>query len=142
MSDSGGIEVVKTSPFYRTRPLGRTGQNWFLNAAVLIETKFEPLELLEKLLDIEQDMGRVRKAKWGPRVIDLDILFYGREEINTENLKVPHPYLPERRFVLMPLLDIAPDWVHPASGLTPAEMLSTLPEQGQEVLKWRALSAS
>jgi 2-amino-4-hydroxy-6-hydroxymethyldihydropteridine diphosphokinase len=142
LSGLDGIEVVKTSPFYMTRPQDRTGQNWFLNAAVLIETKLKALELLEKLLDIEQEMGRVRKAKWGPRVIDLDILFYGREVINTENFKVPHPYLPERRFVLIPLLDIAPDWVHPASGLTPAKMLSVLPEQGQEVFKWWALSAS
>ncbi len=138
MSGQGGIEIVKTSPFYRTRPQGRTGQNWFLNAAVLIETRFEAPKLLEKLLEIEREMGRVRNDKWGPRVIDLDILFYGREVINTENLKVPHPYLAERRFVLMPLLDIAPDWVHPASELTPAEMLSVLPEQGQEVFKFSA----
>ena len=136
MRSLDGVEVVKISPFYRTRPQGRTDQNWFLNAAVLIETRFEALKLLEKLLDIEQEMGRVRKDKWGPRMIDLDILFYSREVINTENLKVPHPYLAERRFVLMPLLDIAPDWVHPASELTPAEMLSVLPEQGQEVFKF------
>ncbi|MBW2623441.1 MAG: 2-amino-4-hydroxy-6-hydroxymethyldihydropteridine diphosphokinase [Deltaproteobacteria bacterium] len=130
-----GIDVLKTSSFYMTRPQDLQNQDWFLNVAVLLETNVEAPELLDKLLAIEQDMGRVRKDKWGPRVIDLDILFYGQEVIDKENLQVPHSYLPQRRFVLIPLLDIAPDWVHPASGLTPAEMLAVLPERGQEVIK-------
>jgi 2-amino-4-hydroxy-6-hydroxymethyldihydropteridine diphosphokinase len=135
LSSLEGIDVIKTSSFYMTRPQARTDQDWFLNAAVLLKTNIKAPELLDKLLTIEQDMGRIRKDKWGPRAIDLDILFYGREVIDKENLRVPHPYLPQRRFVLIPLLEIAPDWVHPTSGLTPAEMLAVLPERGQEVIK-------
>ena len=135
LSSLDRIDVVKTSSFYRTRPQGRTDQDWFLNAAVLLKTSFNAPELLDKLLAVEQDMGRIRQEKWGPRVIDLDILFYGREVIDTENLRVPHPYLPQRRFVLIPLLEIVPDWVHPESGLSLAEMLAVLPEKGQEVIK-------
>jgi len=135
LSGLDAIDVVKMSSFYMTRPQGRTDQNWFLNAAVLLQTNIEASELLDILLAIEQGMGRVRKDKWGPRVIDLDILFYGQEVIDEENLRVPHPYLHQRRFVLIPLRDVAPDWTHPVSGLTPAEMLAGLPEQGQEVTK-------
>ncbi|MBW1708556.1 MAG: 2-amino-4-hydroxy-6-hydroxymethyldihydropteridine diphosphokinase [Deltaproteobacteria bacterium] len=131
----GNTALVKVSPFYSTRPVGQTGQDWFLNAAALIETGMTPQELMKALLMIEQEMGRERVTKWGPRLIDLDILFFGQKVIEENNLTVPHPYLSQRRFVLLPLNDIAPEWVHPVLKQTPEEMLARLPEEGQEAFR-------
>ena len=124
--------LVRASRFYQTEPVGKTDQDWFVNAAALIETGLSPRALLEALLSIENRAGRVRTEKWGPRLIDLDLLFYDDLIIEEEGLVVPHPYMPERRFVLAPLSEVAPDWVHPVLGLTPAEMLARAPVQGQE----------
>ncbi|MBW2084774.1 MAG: 2-amino-4-hydroxy-6-hydroxymethyldihydropteridine diphosphokinase, partial [Deltaproteobacteria bacterium] len=127
--------VLKVSHYYLTQPLGRTDQDWFLNAAVLLDTKLRPRQLLQEILRIEQEMGRVRKEKWEPRLIDLDVLFLGQEVIEEKDLQIPHPHLSQRRFVLLPLAEIAPKWVHPVLKLTPGEMLNQLSKEGQEAIR-------
>ena len=120
--------VLATSSFYDTAPVGYLDQPRFLNAAVLIETALEPLELLERLLAIERTMGRDRSltvAK-GPRVIDLDLILFGDIVMQTEALVLPHPAMRERRFVLEPLAEIAPGMVNPVTGKTIQELLGAL----------------
>ena len=106
-------KVTSKSSILETEPFGYTEQDMFLNACIEIKTLFTPQELLEKLLTIELEMGRVRTIKWGPRVIDIDILFFDDEIIQDKNLCVPHPWICERMFVLEPLCEIAPNLVHP-----------------------------
>ncbi|MBI2541443.1 2-amino-4-hydroxy-6-hydroxymethyldihydropteridine diphosphokinase [Candidatus Woesearchaeota archaeon] len=106
-------KILKKSSLYETEPVGYREQDWFLNCAIEIETKLEPLELLEFLQSIEKKMGRIKKIKNGPRIIDMDILFYDNLFINEKNLIIPHPRLHERLFVLEPLKEIAPYFVHP-----------------------------
>lgn len=130
-----GTMLTAVSGFYETRPVGYTEQEWFINAAARLETSLSPREVVEALLGIERKMGRVRTEKWGPRLIDLDLLFYDRLTIDEPGLAVPHPLMDQRRFVLVPLADVAPEWEHPVLGLTPGRMLARLPEAGQEVLK-------
>lgn len=130
-----GSRLTAVSPFYKTQPVGQIDQDWFVNAAALIETALSPRELLKALLGIEREMGRVRTEKWGPRLIDLDLLFFGQQIIDEPDLEAPHPRLDKRRFVLKPLSDVTPDWVHPVLGLTPGEMLARLAEDGQEVVR-------
>ncbi len=128
-----GNRLLRCSPFYSTEPLGEKNQNWFINAAAAMETHMPPRSYLDFLLSIEKRMGRERKEPWGPRVIDLDLLFYGEEMIDEEGMKIPHPRLQERRFVLVPLHDIAPDWVHPRLHKTVSQMLAELKEGGKVV---------
>ena len=101
-----GIVVRRLSPVYETDPVGYTDQPAFLNMAAAIGTELEPLDLLRALLAIEREMGRVRKVRWGPRTIDLDLLLYGGVTMNTDELTLPHPRMGERAFVLVPLRDI------------------------------------
>jgi 2-amino-4-hydroxy-6-hydroxymethyldihydropteridine diphosphokinase len=128
--------VVEVSPFYRTEPVGKKDQGWFVNAVAALETSRSPRELLEFIQTVEHEMGRGRKEKWGPRIIDLDILFYDDQIIRAEDLVVPHPRLHERRFILTPLNDIAPDLRHPLLNQSIAEILSKLPE-GEKVILLR-----
>lgn len=128
-------ELLAESAHYLTAPQGVKDQDWFLNSAVLVKTGLSPEFFLKGLLDIELEMGRTRELKWGPRLIDLDILFWGSAVIDEDNLKVPHPFLADRRFALLPLNDIAPDWRHPELNQTPAEMLTKIPDQGQEAVR-------
>ena len=107
------IKVTAQSTILETEPFGYTEQDMFLNACIEIKTLFIPQELLEKLLNIELEMGRVRTIKWGPRIIDIDILFFDDEIIQDKNLAVPHPWISERMFVLEPLCEIAPNLIHP-----------------------------
>lgn len=106
-------KITAQSTILETEPFGYTEQDMFLNACIEIKTLFTPQELLEKLLNIELEMGRVRTIKWGPRIIDIDILFFDDEIIQDKNLAVPHPWISERMFVLEPLCEIAPNLVHP-----------------------------
>jgi 2-amino-4-hydroxy-6-hydroxymethyldihydropteridine diphosphokinase len=118
------IEVVRVSSFYRTKPVGPIEQQWFINGVVECLTELEPEELLKMLMGIEADFGRIRSSKWGPRTLDLDILFYGDRLISLPHLEVPHPRIQERLFVLMPLAEIAPSLVHPGCGSSVQDLLT------------------
>lgn len=119
-----GNKVLAVSSFYKTEPVGEVEQDWFINAVVKIETGLIPRELLKTLLDIERNLGRIREIKWGPRIIDLDILLYDDLVIEEEGLAVPHPHLHERGFALTPLAEIAPGYVHPRLKKSISEILS------------------
>ena len=108
-----GVEVVKVSTFICTEPYGVTDQPQFLNAVCQVRTSLEPLALLHTLLGIEQEMGRVRLRYWGERNIDLDLLLYEDVVMDTPELKLPHPDMQNRDFVLLPLFEIAPELIHP-----------------------------
>ncbi|MCZ7407196.1 2-amino-4-hydroxy-6-hydroxymethyldihydropteridine diphosphokinase [Parvimonas micra] len=113
MMNERGVSVKKVSTYIETEPYGYTEQDNFVNAVCIAETKLSPRELLETLLKIELEMGRVRIIKWGPRIIDLDILFYEDLIIDEEDLKVPHIEIQKRSFVLEPMNEISPDKIHP-----------------------------
>ena len=108
-----GVEIVKTSTFISTEPYGVTDQPTFLNGVCEVRTSLEPLALLHTLLEIEQEMGRVRLRHWGERNIDLDLLLYEDVVMDTPRLILPHPDMQNRDFVLLPLAEIAPELVHP-----------------------------
>jgi 2-amino-4-hydroxy-6-hydroxymethyldihydropteridine diphosphokinase len=127
-------KVIGISKLYWTEPVGVDGQGWYVNCAASISTKVFPQALMEGLLAIEKHMGRVREeGRWMPRVIDLDILLYGREIIHEENLTVPHPLMHIRRFVMVPMVDLAPDLDHPSLGKSMSELLQNISEDGQVV---------
>ena len=105
--------ILKPSSIYRTEAWGNTDQPDFYNQVLEINTDLEPHALLDTILKIEKDLGRVRAEKWGPRLTDIDILFYEDKVIHSESLSIPHPGLPFRRFTLVPLNEIAPDIIHP-----------------------------
>ena len=120
-------KVTGLSPFYETSPVGLAEQPAFYNAVLRLQTALSPHELLERLLRIETDFfGRTRTILWGPRRVDLDLLLHGGSIISDDRLKVPHPRMSERRFVLQPLCDIAPDLVHPVLKKSIAELLGAL----------------
>ncbi len=111
-----GIESAELSSIYETAPVGLTDQAYFLNAAARVVTSLSPEQLLAACQEIEQELGRVRTVRWGPRTADLDILLYNGERINTEELVIPHPRMHERAFVLIPLTELAPDCKDPVTG--------------------------
>jgi len=131
-------KILRISSLYETEPIGFKKQDWFLNCAIEIETEFEPLELLNFLQSIEKKMGRVKTIKNGPRIIDLDILFYDNKIINEKGLAVPHPRLHERLFVLEPLKEICSDFVHPVLKKSISE-LHSLVNKSQFVMQLRNL---
>ena len=118
--------VVEISSIYETQSWGKTDDPDYLNQVVTLKTEIPAPELLHKILDIELVLGRKREEKWGPRTIDIDILFYGDEIIDTEELKVPHPELHNRRFTLEPLAEIAPHLIHPVLKKTILAMKNEL----------------
>ena len=126
MMNERGVSVKKVSTYIETEPYGYTEQDNFVNAVCIAKTKLSPRELLEVLLKIELDMGRVRIIKWGPRIIDLDILFYEDLIIDEEDLKVPHIEIQKRSFVLEPVNEISPDKIHPVFKKTVHQLLLDL----------------
>jgi 2-amino-4-hydroxy-6-hydroxymethyldihydropteridine diphosphokinase len=126
--------VIAVSSFYETEPVEVTDQAWFLNAAVALETSHTPEALMRKLLEFEREMGRERIQKKGPRTIDLDIVLFGDVSVNSATLTIPHPAMHLRRFVLEPLVEIAPEAWHPGLKKTARELLAELPA-GQIVRK-------
>ena len=137
--NSAGIGVLRQSSFYVTEPVDAPGQAWFLNAVVEAETSLLPLQLLHALLRIERELGRRRITPHAPRTIDLDILFYGSSVIHSKELQVPHPRLSERRFVLVPLAQIAPEFRHPVLHKSVTQLLAETPDRS-EVRLWHAVA--
>jgi 2-amino-4-hydroxy-6-hydroxymethyldihydropteridine diphosphokinase len=129
-------KLLAQSSLFKTQPIGYTSQDWFVNGVIKIETELEPLALLRILKAIESRMGRAKTVRWGPRVIDLDILFFDEEEIKTEEVQIPHPSLHERQFVLIPLAEIDRNLIHPVLKKKVRELLEGLKEnQGVERLQ-------
>jgi 2-amino-4-hydroxy-6-hydroxymethyldihydropteridine diphosphokinase len=124
-----GVDVTRISSMFETEPVDYLDQPWFLNCAVEAETELPAVALLKALWQIEADMGSKKLVSKGPRLIDLDILLYDDETIDTAELQVPHPRMHLRRFVLEPLAEIAPNVRHPVYGLSAAEMLAHLPDK-------------
>lgn len=120
------VEVTRVSTFYRNPPLGPEDQPWYVNAAARVRTRLGPEELLRLLQEVETAMGRVRGERWGPRLIDLDLLLYNGEVILAPNLVVPHPEMHRRVFVLAPLAEIAPQAWHPVMQKSVGDLLSEL----------------
>jgi 2-amino-4-hydroxy-6-hydroxymethyldihydropteridine diphosphokinase len=130
-----GNRIVRQSSWYETAPVGMADPERFINGVFLLETTWHPRQLLERLLHIENKLGRKREGKWGPRTIDLDILLFDDQLIREVDLSVPHPEMEKRRFVLEPLTEIAPDLVHPVLKKTVAEMKQGLNDPAQDCKK-------
>ncbi|MGA7624611.1 MAG: 2-amino-4-hydroxy-6-hydroxymethyldihydropteridine diphosphokinase [Candidatus Acidiferrales bacterium] len=130
-----GIRLMKQSSLYETEPVELRAQEWFLNSVIEVETNKTPQELMHQVLEIERGMGRIRTAPKGPRIIDMDILLYGLRTVREPNLEIPHPRMADRRFVLVPFAEIAPDAVHPTYKKTIAELLAETPDSS-EVRMW------
>jgi 2-amino-4-hydroxy-6-hydroxymethyldihydropteridine diphosphokinase len=124
------VQVVARSPIFETEPWGIVNQPDFLNMVVRVETELDPHSLLTYLKEIEEKIGRMPSARYGPRLIDMDILFYDELVYKSQELTIPHPMLAERVFVLAPLADLAPDLRHPESGKSAAEMLAEVGLKG------------
>ncbi len=123
-----GIELLRRSSFYRTEPVGVLEQEWFINVVAEISTTLSPGELLTVLQDVERSLGRERGPRWAPRIIDLDILFYGQEIVREEGISIPHPELHKRRFVLIPMKELASCLIHPVYCISIAGLLERLPD--------------
>jgi 2-amino-4-hydroxy-6-hydroxymethyldihydropteridine diphosphokinase len=135
LTESKNSVLVGCSRFFRTSPVDYTDQDWFVNAAVTISTKMEPLALLNQLVGIQLQLGRkADTVRFGPRVLDLDILLYDDRIIRTPMLEIPHPRMHKRAFVLQPICDINPSIIHPVLGETVADLLSGLNDDGQRVI--------
>lgn len=124
LSVENKIEVLNVSPLYETDPVGGPVQGPFLNACIEVSTELSPEELLTSMLAIEDKLGRVREERWGPRLIDLDLLVYEKRIIDTEFLQLPHQRMEERDFVMIPLKDIAPDLIIPGLKNSVSEILA------------------
>jgi 2-amino-4-hydroxy-6-hydroxymethyldihydropteridine diphosphokinase len=124
------LRVARLSSVYETEPVGFAAQRWFLNLVVEIETDLFPMQLLSRTAKIEQALGRARTVKNGPRTLDIDILLYGRAVVRSAKLEIPHPRMAERRFVLAPLAELAPDLRHPVTHQSIRAMLDGAPGVG------------
>ncbi len=115
--------IIRQSSLYKSAAWGLLEQPDFCNQVIEITSALDPENLLDAVMGVERKLGRVRRERWGPRIIDIDVLLYGREVIDTDRLKVPHPSIPERRFTLEPLAEIAPALIHPVTGKSIAVLL-------------------
>lgn len=116
-------EIVKESAIYQTEPWGLKEQETFLNQVIIVETLLRPMRIIEHIWAIEKRMGRNKIEHWGPRIIDIDILFYGEMIYEADNLKIPHPMLHQRKFTLVPLVEIMPKFIHPLLGKSMRQLL-------------------
>lgn len=137
--NAAGVRVLRQSSLYASEPVDAPPQAWFLNAVVEAETTLMPRQLLRALMGIERALGRRRTIARGPRTLDLDILFYGSSVIRAPDLEVPHPRMERRRFVLVPLAELAPGLRHPVSHKAVSELLAETPDTGL-VRRWSAPS--
>ena len=138
LAAGGDIRITGTSRMYRTEPVDVADQEWFVNGVIRVETGLGPFELLARLQSLQRQAGRAEGGvRFGPRVLDLDILLYDRLVMDDPRLTLPHPRMHRRRFVLKPLCDIDPDTVHPVLGQTAAALLAALDEDHQQVLELR-----
>ena len=124
-----GIKVLNESSIYETAPWGKENQDWFLNVVLQLETSLSSNDLLGRCLSIEEKMGRKRTEKWSQRIIDIDILYYKDEVSDSEDLILPHPGIPDRRFTLIPLDELAPEEIHPVLRQTQKELLANCTDQ-------------
>lgn len=135
LTGSGQAALEGQSRFFRTSPVDFYEQEWFVNSVVKIRTELDPLDLLDELIDIQRRMGRrADPVRFGPRIIDLDILLYDDRIVNSPDLEIPHPRMHKRAFVLRPICDIDPTIVHPVLGETVADLLARLDGDGQQVV--------
>ncbi|MGD9009341.1 MAG: 2-amino-4-hydroxy-6-hydroxymethyldihydropteridine diphosphokinase [Desulfobacteraceae bacterium] len=130
------IHVIGRSPFYRTAPVDFREQDWFLNAALKLQTSVPPIQLLNQIQAVQRMLGRkADTVRFGPRIIDLDIIFYGDQILETAELTLPHPRMHKRRFVLQPICDIDPTIVHPLLRVSVQDLLNQLVTDDQEIEK-------
>ncbi|MBD3288479.1 2-amino-4-hydroxy-6-hydroxymethyldihydropteridine diphosphokinase [candidate division KSB1 bacterium] len=129
------IKIIQCSSIYESEPVGYTDQNWFLNAVLKCKSDLNPFDLLSLVKEIEDRMGREKTFRWGPRVIDIDILTYSDQIIESETLTIPHQEMPNRRFVLIPLAEIEPSFIHPQKKISIEKMLEQCPENK---IRWYA----
>jgi 2-amino-4-hydroxy-6-hydroxymethyldihydropteridine diphosphokinase len=135
---SGNTRLVDQSPIYRTEPVDYLDQDWFVNCVAKIETDLDPLSLLDILKSIERAAGRVKDTvRFGPRILDLDIILFDDLVLNEPQLTIPHPRMHKRRFVLKPICDIDPDIKHPVFHRTMKSLLEDLDEKGQKMVEYR-----
>lgn len=127
-----GVKILKKSQIYRTKPWGKTDQPYFLNMAIEVESPFPPEDLLVKLKEVEKRLGRKSTEHWGPRKIDIDILFYGHRKVNNLDLIIPHPYFFQRPFAIIPMADIAPDFIPPGQNKSIKELAVGVDNEGIE----------
>ncbi len=133
---TSGCEVTARSDLFKTEPEGVAGQQWYANCVIEVKTERTPHDLLDSLMAIEHEMGRIRTKKWESRIIDLDLLIFGELVLDSPDLVVPHPLLHTRRFVLEPLVQVAPELVHPILNITIQRLLKKLPKESYvEILK-------
>jgi 2-amino-4-hydroxy-6-hydroxymethyldihydropteridine diphosphokinase len=136
VAEMEGCRVCAVSSLYRTEPVGVHGHDWYVNAVIEVRSVLSPHALLRGLLAVESALGRVRTGKMQPRAIDLDLLLFGERVLTGPDLILPHPRMHLRRFVMVPLAEIAPGLVHPVIGATVEKLLETCPTEGQEITLW------
>jgi 2-amino-4-hydroxy-6-hydroxymethyldihydropteridine diphosphokinase len=136
LQTSGKSLLIEQSPHYRTSPVDFTNQGWFVNAVVKIDTSLDPFELLDELISVQRGLGQGEKPiRFGPRILDLDIIFFNETVIRSSKLDIPHPRMHKRRFVLQPICDIDPLLVHPVLKKNMRDLLNDIEDPTQEVIR-------